>query len=82
MRFESVQDYKSCISKLMSGEPVNSLSGVGTNNNDPNPKIPKAIFVAGGFSDDEIAEMMQREEAKKLAWVCTTYLSFGSREVV
>jgi hypothetical protein len=54
----------------MAGTPVNPLSGVGSNNDNPNPKIPKAIFVGGGFSDEELAQMMGKEEARELPWVC------------
>jgi hypothetical protein len=75
LRFESPADYKTCISKLISGTPVNSLSGVGSNTDNPNPKIPKAIFVGGGFTDEEIAYMMEDQAAVKLAWVCGYTLS-------
>jgi hypothetical protein len=57
----------------MAGTPVNPLSGVGSNNDNPNPKIPKAIFVGGGFSDEELSEMMGKEEAKDLPWVCPIF---------
>ena len=55
-RFSSVSDFLSSITPLMSGEP-----NIGT--------IPVAIFVGGGFSPEELAEMMATPEAKTVVWV-------------
>lgn len=68
-RFQSAEEFHSSISSLMNGTPVNPLSGIGSNHNNPNPKIPAAIFVGGGFSDDELSGMMSVPEAKLLPWL-------------
>ncbi len=68
-RFESVQEYYNSFPKLIRGEPVKSLSGIGTNNDNPNPKVPKVLFVGGGFSEEELSEMRNTDEAKSLPWV-------------
>lgn len=48
----------------MRGEHPKSESDVGTNNG-----IPKAIFVGGGFSDDELNDMMAIPEGKSIPWL-------------
>lgn len=68
-RFESVSEYFSSIEPLLSGRPVNPISGVGSNTDNPNPKIPLAIFVGGGFAPEEMEQMRGREEANQLPWI-------------
>jgi hypothetical protein len=53
----------------MRGEPVNPLSGIGTNNDNPSPKMPQVMFVGGGFTDAELAEMLAAPEGKSIPWV-------------
>jgi hypothetical protein len=45
--FQSTTEAISTLPKVMQGEKVPSASGVGTNNG----RIPKAMFVGGGFSE-------------------------------
>lgn len=68
-RFSSVDEYRSSISALMRGEPVNPSTGIGTNTDNPNPRIPVAMFVGGGFSAEELQDMMSAPEAKSLPWI-------------
>ena len=53
----------------MRGEKVNPPSGVGTNTDNPNPIVPKALFVGGGFSEDELYDMMSIPEGKNMVWL-------------
>ncbi|KAK5174291.1 uncharacterized protein LTR77_001371 [Saxophila tyrrhenica] len=68
-RFQSAPEFHSSFPFLMKGTPVNPESQIGTNTDNPNPKIPAAIFVGGGFSDDELESMRAVPEAKMLPWV-------------
>ena len=48
----------------MRGEHITSPSGVGTNS-----AVPQAMFVGGGFSDEELNEMMAIPEGKSIPWL-------------
>lgn len=55
----------------MQGKPTQPQSGVGTNVNAASPQIPKAMFVGGGFSEDELQEMLQISEGKSVPWLAS-----------
>lgn len=54
---------------LLKGERLEPCSGKGTNTKTSDPKIPKAIFVGGGFSDTELQEMRAVEILRTVPWM-------------
>ena len=59
--------------KLMNGTAGSSASGVGTNNNkdSPNKTLPKAMFVGGGFWEEELERMRQVPEGHSIPWIAS-----------
>ena len=53
----------------MRGEPVKSVAGVRSNADYEPPKVQKAMFVGGGFSQDELRDMMAIPEGKSIPWL-------------
>lgn len=62
---------------LIKGEILIPVSGLGSNMNNPNPRIPKAIFIGGGFSQSEIDEMYSVKSLQTVPWL---YPPTASRE--
>ncbi|KXS97039.1 hypothetical protein AC578_2858 [Pseudocercospora eumusae] len=55
---------------LVTGEYSIPVSGLGSNVNSPSPKVPKAIFVGGGFSQWEINKMYYTyAEVQAVPWL-------------
>jgi len=54
---------------LLKGEILIPVSGLGSNMNSSDPKIPKAIFIGGGFSQSEIEEMYEKPIMKTVPWL-------------
>ena len=54
---------------LLAGESTIPVSGLGSNFNNPNPQVPKAIFIGGGFAASEIEEMYQVPALQAVPWV-------------
>ena len=54
----------------MQGQPTPSQSGVGTSvKAGASPRIPKAMFVGGGFFEPELEAMLQVPEGKDIPWI-------------
>jgi hypothetical protein len=69
--FQSTPECISNFPSVMEGKPTKPQSGVGTNVNAASPQIPKAMFVGGGFSEDELQEMLQIAEGKAIPWLAS-----------
>ncbi|CZT25513.1 uncharacterized protein RCC_11246 [Ramularia collo-cygni] len=54
---------------LLAGEETIPASGLGSNSNTSTPQAPKAIFVGGGFSQSEIAEMYNGTSLQTIPWI-------------
>jgi len=53
----------------MRGEKVKPDSGVGSNADSAETKIPQAMFVGAGFSESELDDMRKIEGAHDLPWL-------------
>ena len=54
---------------LLNGEYTIPVSGLGSNFNNPSPRVPKAIFIGGGFSETEIKEMYKVKSLQQVPWL-------------
>ncbi|KAK5170457.1 uncharacterized protein LTR77_005045 [Saxophila tyrrhenica] len=54
---------------LLKGEYTIPVTMLGSNFNNPNPKVPKAIFIGGGFAQSEIDEMYNVCSLQVVPWV-------------
>ena len=59
------------------GQITIPASGLGSNFNNPDPRIPKAIFIGGGFSQYEIDAMYNNTAVQGVPWL---YPPTASRE--
>ncbi|KAK4499205.1 hypothetical protein PRZ48_009718 [Zasmidium cellare] len=60
---------KSELPALLKGERTEPCSGKGSNTKTRSPKIPKAIFVGGGFSETELEEMRAVDVLRTVPWM-------------
>ncbi|KAK3707955.1 hypothetical protein LTR37_011807 [Vermiconidia calcicola] len=56
--FPSVSEFGTNFPPLIRGEAVVPPSGVGTNATSSTGKIPKALFVGGGFTEEELQSIL------------------------
>lgn len=54
---------------LVEGQITIPQSGLGSNFNNPDPRIPKAIFIGGGFSQYEIDMMYHHKSLQTVPWL-------------
>ena len=67
--FQSTSAVHQELPPLLSGSTIRPSSGVGSNAESDEVKIPRAIVVGAGFSRSELDEMRQIEGAQDLPWL-------------